>query len=84
MTRNPISNLTAVGSVHRANRDSDGQVIKKCSILKPILFVDVRKSKISITDLYEFIRHMNECQVDIVEQYVPFLLSLTVALLSAK
>ena len=26
-------------------------------------FHNVRKSKISITDLYEFMRHMHECQV---------------------
>ena len=34
-----ILGLTATRSVHRANRESDGQLIRKCIILKPILFV---------------------------------------------
>ena len=64
-----ISTLTDIGSVHRANRDSDGQRIRKCIIVKPKLHNN-RKSKISITDLYEFMWHMHECQVNIVYQYI--------------
>ena len=56
-----ISALTATRSVIRANQDSDGQLINKVQS-ETNTFCNVCKSKISITDLYEFIRHMHECQ----------------------
>ena len=59
-----ISALTATHSVHRANRDRLENVQADTNT-----FYYVWKSKISITDLYEFIRHMHECKFKNVYQY---------------
>ena len=68
-----ISILSGVSYVHRANWDNDGQRIRKCIILKPKAFRNVQKSRISITELYELIRHMHECQVNIVKSNTLYL-----------
>ena len=57
---------SVVRSVYRANWDSDGQVLQMYHS-DTNNFVMFGKAKIKIKDLYEFIRHMHECQVNIVE-----------------
>ena len=56
-----ISALTAIRSIQMAKRDSDGYRIRKYFTLKYVC-----KSKISFTELYEFIRHIHECQFNFV------------------
>ena len=60
-----ISTVAAIRSVHSANPDKE-DYMRKCVIMKPIPFCYVRKSKIRITESYEFIRHMHECQFNFV------------------
>ena len=61
-----ISILTAIRSIQRAKRDSDGYRIRKYITLLSILFIMFCKSKISFTEIYEFIRHIHECQFNFV------------------
>ena len=60
-----ISTLTAMPSIQMAKRDSDGYRIRKINT-----FHNVCKSKISFTELYEFIRHIHECQFNFVKLYM--------------
>ena len=62
-----ISALTAIRSIQRAKRDSDVYRIRKKKHYSEInTFHNVCKSKISFTELYEFIRHIHECQLNFV------------------
>ena len=61
-----ISTLTAMPSVQMAKRDSDGYRIRKSFLSEINTFHNVCKSKISFTELYEFIRHIHECQFNFV------------------
>ena len=66
-----ISTLAAIRSVHSANRDSDERGLpEKMYHFEANTFCYVRKSKIRITDSYEFIRHMHECQFNFVYLYL--------------
>ena len=66
-----ISTLTAIRSVHSANRDSDEKGLhEKIYHSESNTFCYFWKSKIRITDSYEFIRHMHECQFNFVYLYV--------------
>ena len=56
-----ISTLTAIRSIQRAKRDSNGYRIRKYITLKSILFI-----MFAFTELYEFIRHIHECQFNFV------------------
>ena len=62
-----ISILTAMPSIQMAKRDSDGYRIKKILLSEINTFHNVCKSKISFTELYEFIRHIHECQFNFVK-----------------
>ena len=65
-----ISMLTAIRSIQRANRrDSDGYRIRKY-ITEIDPFHNVWKSKISFTEIYEFIWHIHECQFNFVYLYI--------------
>ena len=60
-----ISTLTALPSIQMAKRDSDGYGIRNYFCLH-----NVCKSKISFTEIYEFIRHIHECQFNFVKLYL--------------
>ena len=60
-----ISTLTAIRSIQRAKRDSDGYRIRKYISLKSILFI-MLTNLISFTELYEFLWHIYECQFNFV------------------
>ena len=62
-----ISTLTAIRSIQMAKRDSDGY--RKILHSEINTFHNVCKSKISFTELYEFIRHIHECQFNFVYLY---------------
>ena len=64
-----ISTLIVIGAFQRANRDSDGYKIRKKHHSEINTFHNVCKSKISFTELYEFIRHIHECQFNFVYLY---------------
>ena len=57
-----ISTLTAIRSILRAKRDSDKYRIRKKHHSEINTFHNVCKSKNSFMELYEFIRHIHECQ----------------------
>ena len=61
-----ISTLTAIRSIQMAKQDSDGFRIRKSKDLKINTFHYVCKSKISFSELYEFIRHIHGCQFNFV------------------
>ena len=61
-----ISTLTAICSIQRAKQDSDGYMMRK------YITLNVCKSEISFTKLYEFIRHIRFCgRVPWLYQYWP-------------
>ena len=60
-----ISTLTAIRFIQMAKQDSDGYRIRKCEDLKSILFIMFANLKL-VTELYEFIRHIHECQFNFV------------------
>ena len=63
-----ISTLTATRSIQMAKQDSDGYRIRKLhSEINTVH--NVCKSKISFTELYEFIWHIHECQFNLVYLY---------------
>ena len=64
-----ISTLTAIRSTQMAMRDIDGYRIRKLHS-EINSFHNVCKSKISFTELYEFIRHIHECQFNFVYLYI--------------
>ena len=64
-----ISTLTAIRSIQMAKRDSDGYRIRKKHHSEINSFHNVCKSKICFTELYEFIRHIHECQFNFVYLY---------------
>ena len=66
-----ISTLTAMPSIQMAKRDSDRYRIREINT-----FHNVCKSKISFTELYEFIRHIHECQFNFVKLYLEFVCSI--------
>ena len=66
-----ISTLTAMRFIQMAKRDSDGYRIRKYFTLKSILFIMF--AKISFTELYEFIRHIHECQFNFVYLYATYI-----------
>ena len=61
-----ISTLTVIRATQRAKRDSDGYMIRKKHNSENNTFHNVCKSKISFTELYEFIRHIHERQFNFV------------------
>ena len=61
-----ISTLTVIRAIQRAKRDSDGYKIRKKHHSEINTLHSVYKSKISFTELYEFIRHIHECQFNFV------------------
>ena len=63
-----ISTLTATRSIQMAKRDSDGYRIRKSEDLKSIFFI-MFANLISFTEIYEFIRHIHECQFNFVYLY---------------
>ena len=60
-----IPTLTAIRSIQMAKRDSDGYRIRKYFTLKSILFIMFANLKL-VLELYEFIRHIHECQFNFV------------------
>ena len=62
-----ISSLTVIRAIQRVKRDSDGYMIRKKKHHSEINTLHyVCKSKISFTELYEFIRHIHECKFNFV------------------
>ena len=62
-----ISTLTAMPSIQMAKRDSDGYGVRKKHLSEINTFHNVCKSIMSFTELFEFIRHIHECQFNFVK-----------------
>ena len=76
-----ISTFKAMPSIQMAKRDGDGYGIRKYFCLKNNTFHNVCKSKIIFTELYEFIRHIHECQFNFVKLYHDIMTMFTVSCL---
>ena len=73
-----ISTLTAIRSIQMARRDRDWYRIRKYLTNSEInTFHNVCKSKISFTELYEFIQHIHECQFNFVYLYCKYFIKLS-------